>query len=57
MGSRANKVCNIAGGQNDKNEVILLRVHHEKARFSGKDNNAVEHRMQQEMRKTKYETD
>ena len=43
-------------GKNVKTEAVLLRAHLEKARFSGKDNNAEKGGRQQEKQKTKYET-
>lgn len=57
VGPRANSAWNVPGGKNDKTEVILLPVHHEKAGLFGKDNTAGKHRRQQGRRKTKCETD
>lgn len=56
MDSRANSVCNVTDGKHDKTEAVHPPVHHEKAGFFWKDNNAGEKKRQQEKRKSNYDT-
>lgn len=55
MGLRANEARSISGGEKDKTVHVLFHGHHEKAGFSGKNNNARKNRRQQGKRGTKYE--
>ena len=57
VGPRENKAWNITRGKTDKIKAILLQVHHEKAGFFEKHNNAGNNRKQQEQRESKYEMD
>lgn len=56
-GSQSKFCLKHPGGKNDNTAAVLLRAHHEKVGFFGKDSNAGENRRQQGKEKIKYEMD
>ena len=53
---RSNQTWTVSGGKSDEVEAVLLWAHHEKARFSGKDNNSGNGGKLQEQSETEYRT-